>query len=82
MAFKPIEEDAHINLCSGWVVGTTVVKKVEVYEKAESGSRENTTAIKTVKTMNSDDSIYNLAGQRVSPSYKGIVIRNGRKVVN
>ena len=82
MAFKPIEEDAHINLCSGWVVGTTVVKKVEVYEMAESGSRENTTAIKTIKTMNSDDSIYNLAGQRVSPSYKGVVIRNGRKVVN
>ena len=29
----------------------------------------------------SDTPIYNLAGQRVSSSYKGIVIKNGKKVV-
>lgn len=28
-----------------------------------------------------DDRIYNLAGQRVSPSYKGIVIKGGKKIL-
>ena len=80
--YDSIDGDASIFLTSGWVVGTTVIKKVEVYEMTESGSRESNTAIKVVKTTNSDDNVYNLAGQRVSPSYKGVVIRNGRKVVN
>ena len=79
MPFKPIEEDAHINLCSGWVVGTTVVKKVEVYEIVGQGARSGETAIKTVKVANSDDAVYNLSGQRVDASYKGLVIQNGQK---
>ena len=29
-----------------------------------------------------DAPTYNLAGQRVSPDTKGVVIRNGRKIVN
>ncbi|MBQ6681216.1 MAG: hypothetical protein IJM78_03190 [Prevotella sp.] len=32
-------------------------------------------------TMSNDDSMYNLAGQRVGKHYKGIAIINGRKVV-
>ena len=82
MPFKPIEEDAHINLCSGWVVGTTVVKKVEVYEIVGQGARGGETAIKSVKVANSDDAVYNLAGQRVDASYKGIVIQNGQKRIS
>lgn len=79
MPFKPIEEDAHINLCSGWVVGTTVVKKVEVYEIVAQGARSGKTAIKTVKVANTNDAVYNLSGQRVDASYKGLVIQNGKK---
>jgi len=30
---------------------------------------------------NSNDAIYNLSGQKVDPSYKGIVIRNGKKYI-
>ena len=77
--FKPIDGDAHISLCSGWVVGTTVVKKVEVYETTGSGSRDNKTAIKSMKATNADGAIYNLSGQKVDASYKGIVIQNGKK---
>jgi hypothetical protein len=29
----------------------------------------------------SDDAIYNLAGQKVSASYKGLVIKNGKKMI-
>ena len=41
------------------------------------------TAIQGVRTnpVNTNNAIYNLAGQRVDESYKGVVIRNGRKVV-
>ena len=39
------------------------------------------TAIKAVKATKADDAIYNLNGQRVNASYKGLVIKNGKKVV-
>ena len=41
------------------------------------------TAVSTVKTAaeNADAPIYNLAGQKVDKSFKGIVIQNGKKVV-
>ncbi|MBR0166267.1 MAG: hypothetical protein IJQ13_05260 [Prevotella sp.] len=58
-------------------MGTTVVKKVEIYEK-----KGGTTAIRSLESAKSGhDAIYNLAGQKVDASYKGIVIKNGRKVV-
>ena len=44
-----------------------------------------TTAIETIKTSgnsNANAPIYNLSGQKVDKSYKGLVIQNGRKFVN
>ena len=41
------------------------------------------TAVKTVKTVNAkSDAIYNLAGQKVSADYKGVIIVNGKKILN
>ena len=34
------------------------------------------------KTLNDNAPMYNLAGQRVSKSYKGVVIQNGKKFIN
>ena len=34
------------------------------------------------RTAKDSDAIYNLAGQRVSKTYKGIVVKNGKKYVN
>jgi hypothetical protein len=70
--------DGYITLRSGKVVGTTVLKKVQVYEKQKGG----TAAIKPIKPVKADGAIYNLAGQKVSSSYKGIVIKNGKKYNN
>ena len=70
--------DGYITLRSGKMVGTTVLKKVQVYEKQKGG----TAAIKPVKPVKADDALYNLAGQKVSTSYKGIVIKNGKKYNN
>lgn len=78
-------DDCHALLQVGWVAGATVVKKVVVFEKDKDAfMAAKETGIEEVKAMNTkkvDGSIYNLAGQKVSPSYKGIVIRNGKKVV-
>ena len=43
----------------------------------------NATAIQGVRTtsVNTNNTIYNLSGQRVDETYKGIVIKNGRKVM-
>ena len=43
-----------------------------------------TTGINTIKNaeLNIQDAIYNLAGQKVGADYKGIVIRNGKKMLN
>ena len=72
-------DDGYVILSSGWVLGTTVVKKVQVVEKEKGAAA----AIKTTKTVRkSDDAIYNLAGQKVSASYKGLVIKNGKKMIN
>lgn len=40
-----------------------------------------TNAITTVKAAAENGATYNLAGQKVSAAYKGIVLKNGRKVV-
>ena len=72
-------ENSFVILQFGQVVGTTVVKKVEVYEVLGPGARGGTTAIKAVKAKDNDDTVYNLAGQKVGASYKGIVIQNGKK---
>ena len=70
-------EDGYVMFCNCWVTGTTVLKNVQVFEK----QKGDEAAIKPVKTVTPDGAIYNLAGQRVNPSYKGIVIRNGKLVV-
>ena len=75
------DHNAMIFLKSGWVVGATVMKKIEVYEIAEPTARGNATAIEAAKAAKADDAIYNLAGQKVSASYKGFVIKNGKKYI-
>jgi hypothetical protein len=67
----------HVLLQCGWVVGTTVVKKAQVYERIHGG----TTSIPLVKSPQPNDTLYNLAGQKVNTSYKGLVIQNGKVVI-
>lgn len=40
-----------------------------------------TDAIQTVKAADADAAAYNLAGQKVAAGYKGIAVKNGKKVV-
>ena len=85
-----IEEGYRVDNCRallqvGWVAGATVVKQVVVFEKDKDAfMAAKETGIEDVKAVNikkADGAIYNLAGQKVSASYKGIVIKNRKKVV-
>ena len=59
----------------GDFAGTSIVKHVKVINK-------NGTGIKNVKANKSLNNVrYNLAGQKVDASYKGIVIMNGKKFI-
>lgn len=65
-----------------WSQGNSVNtrKSVTIY-KVKSSTGIN--SIKTAdKIVNPDAPLYNLAGQRVSKSYKGVVIQNGHKYFN
>ena len=59
----------------GVCVGSTV--KVEIFEVAGASGIQSATVAKTTKS----NAIYNLAGQKVSAQYKGVVIKNGKKVM-
>lgn len=50
-----------------------------LYQLDESSSNIN--AVATVKTVNENAPVYNLAGQRVGKNAKGILIQNGRKFI-
>ena len=75
---EDVWNDGMVVLSSGSVLGTTVVKKVQVIEK-EKGTPAAIMTLKTVRK--SDDAFYNLAGQKVNASYKGIVIQSGKKMI-
>ena len=61
----------------GWVIGTTILKEVELLEKS------NNAGIQRIKApQGADGAAYNLSGQKVDNSYKGIVIKNGKKYIN
>lgn len=68
--------NAFVVLGLGWVVGTTILKEVEVLEKT------STAGIQSVRSVKDADAVfYNLSGQKVNASYKGIVIMNGKKLL-
>ncbi len=70
------ENAGHVVFQNGWVTGTTIVKNVKVFEVG------GETAIKSVKkAAKANGAIYNLAGQKVNASYKGIVIKDGKKFI-
>ena len=69
-------EGAHLLFQNGDFKGTTIVKSVKIIQVGGEAD-----AIKSVKAAKEDGAIYNLAGQKVSASYKGVVIKNGKKYI-
>ena len=63
----------------GHLPGQHIIKKVQVFKMVEESARGHETTIHVVKAEKADDAAYNLSGQKVNASYKGIVIQNGKK---
>ena len=79
-SFKPKTKESHSwtieNDCDVIVYNTNGchLYKIEI--------TAGTAAIQAVKTIKANNSfIYNLAGQRVDANYKGVVIKNGQKLI-
>ena len=67
--------NVHVLWQSGSLPGLSVLKSIQIIDL-------NATAIKTVKTGKKfEGAIYNLAGQKVNASYKGVVIKDGKKYI-
>jgi uncharacterized protein len=66
--------NVHVLWQSGNLPGLSVLKNVKVLNMSGSG-------IKNVKAEKINGARYNLAGQKVDASYKGIVIQNGKKFI-
>ena len=47
----------------------------------EESARGHETTIHVVKAEKADENVYNLSGQKVDASYKGVVIQNGKKTL-
>ena len=60
----------------GKIPGKHIIKYVKVIDLEGADAIQNVKAAKKA-----DDAIYNLAGQKVSASYKGFVIKNGKKYI-
>lgn len=67
--------DAMIFYQCGKLPGKHVIKKVQVIDLEGTGIQ----SVQSVKVA--DNARYNLAGQKVDASYKGIVIQNGKKFI-
>ena len=73
--FPDDAEGAHVLFQCGDFLGTTIVKSVKVIDL-------DATAIKAVKKVGkTNGAMYNLAGQKVNASYKGVVIKDGKKYI-
>ena len=74
--FATSGNDAHILFQCGAFVGTIKIYKVELYEVEGTG-------INNVNAAKAENGVmYNLAGQKVNNGYKGVVIMNGKKMLN
>ena len=65
----------------GHLPGQHIIKKVQVFKMGEESARGHETTIHVVKAEKADENVYNLSGQKVDASYKGVVIQNGKKTL-
>ena len=84
VSFKPITSGTTFPLQSMYLFAKVPAAggRLNINWLDEDGNiEEQTTAIQAVKNVAEDGAIYNLAGQKVNASYKGVVIKNGKKYI-
>ena len=76
-----LEEDAEY-LCFGRNGNTKTCITILKIERGDEPIVEDPTAVKNIAVQATTDGVaYNLAGQQVNNTYKGIVIQNGKKAI-
>ena len=79
--YYPTVDDFYVNAFRAYfVLGNDVANSREISVDFGDGLLTGI-SIKEVGKTTSDKAMYNLAGQRVSKNYKGIVIVNGKKII-
>lgn len=76
------EQEATITVAADGDLLLTQSKAINVYAITVNAALPEVTGISTINAETATDAvIYNLSGQRVDESYRGVVIKNGKKVV-
>lgn len=63
-----------ITMCRAQTATNLFITKIEI-------TTSSSTGINSVKTANESNVEYNLAGQQVDKNYKGVVVKNGKKMI-
>ena len=69
---------------SGIVIGTNDSPSVKLNTETEGTIKVTVTEATGINALNAEDSnepVFNLAGQKVSKNYKGVIVKNGKKAV-
>ena len=61
--------------------GNVAIYQIAINKELPSEEEGAATAISELTTMTGDAAAYNLAGQRVGESYKGVIVKNGKKII-
>ena len=75
-----IAANAEINM-TGIVLGTNDTPSKKLNTEAEGTISLITTGINGINAAENEGAAYNLAGQKVDKNYKGIIVKNGKKVL-
>lgn len=80
--FVRVAKDVAVPLCKGYLQLTGNTAAAPVFYSINIGGGTTGIGQVEVEKATENGAIYNLAGQRVDASYKGVVIKNGKKYVN
>ncbi len=81
LKFLPVDDAASLSDAFYVKAPKSGAARLQVIWLDGSEPNDETTAIETIKQAVDSADIYNLAGQKVDANYKGVVIKNGKKMI-
>ena len=81
VGFGPLANDVTLAVGKAYILGTEVTAKGFLPFVIGDEENETTSISEELRVKSEESSAYNLAGQKVSKDYKGIVVVNGKKFV-
>ena len=81
VGFGPLGDGVKLAIGKAYILGTDVTAKGFLPFVIGDEESETTSISEELRVKSEESSAYNLAGQKVSKDYKGIVVVNGKKVI-